>query len=87
MSARADSATPTRLSTIRPGLVSRKLRVLGRVLCYDAKTATMVLCNEDLALPVDVSLCLPSNGRVRWLMDAWSTVSVFGYLEQPRERE
>ncbi|KAI0051267.1 hypothetical protein FA95DRAFT_359361 [Auriscalpium vulgare] len=83
MSGRIDSAMPTLLSSLDSSLVSRKLRLLGRILSYDKKTGLVLLCNEDRSIVVDVSLCIPPAGTVKWLVDAWSTVTVIGYLEKP----
>lgn len=83
MSKHVDSARLTRLSSISDDMIGRKLRVVGRVLCYDLGSATMLLENEGLAIAVDISLCLSSGGSLPWLVEARSVVTVFAYLERP----
>ncbi|TFY61547.1 hypothetical protein EVG20_g7011 [Dentipellis fragilis] len=82
MSARADSAMPAVLSSLRDDLIGRKLRLVGRVLCYEPTTGIAVLGDESHAIPVDVALCLHARGGLPWLVDARSVVTVFGYLER-----
>ncbi|KAA1474240.1 hypothetical protein DENSPDRAFT_824012 [Dentipellis sp. KUC8613] len=82
MSARADSATPVVLSSLCDDLIGRKLRLVGRVLCYEPTTGIAVLGDESHAIPVDVALCLHARGGLPWLVDARSVVTVFGYLER-----
>ncbi|KAF8270259.1 hypothetical protein EI94DRAFT_1723170 [Lactarius quietus] len=82
MSSRADSAVPTRLSSIRNELVGKKLRVVGKILSHDVKSSSVFLWNDNHIVLVDISLCLPTSGGIPWLRESLCTVTLFGYLER-----
>ncbi|KZP10958.1 hypothetical protein FIBSPDRAFT_762 [Athelia psychrophila] len=86
-----ESATPTRLSHITPALVDTKLRVMGRMLAYDAHTALLLLYDAGCALLIDVSLCVGAEGGTEWVgagtgverrMERMEVMQVLGYLER-----
>ncbi|KAI0915697.1 hypothetical protein AcV5_003547 [Taiwanofungus camphoratus] len=82
MPQQVEAATPIRISSITPKLVSRKLRVAGRMLAYDPKSAILLLVDEDSAVFVNTSLCLDPVESHAWLRENNSVVSALGYLEE-----
>ncbi|OBZ66567.1 hypothetical protein A0H81_13466 [Grifola frondosa] len=82
MPQQVEHASPVKLSSITTDLVSRKLRIAGRLLAYDFDTTILLLHDGDNGLLVDVSLCLNPYKSMRWLRESNAIVMVFGYLEQ-----
>ncbi|OCH86516.1 hypothetical protein OBBRIDRAFT_797106 [Obba rivulosa] len=77
-----ESATPISIRAIKREHASRKLRVAGRVLCYDADSATLTLADGDVALFVDVSLCVSTQKPMGWLWETNNLAVALGYLER-----
>ncbi|CDO69294.1 hypothetical protein BN946_scf184976.g13 [Trametes cinnabarina] len=76
-----ESATPTRLHAISTKLLSRKLRVAGRLLHHDTENSTILIHDGEDALLVDVSLCLSPGASSPWLREPGTIVMALGYLE------
>ncbi|KAH9855253.1 hypothetical protein C2E23DRAFT_857941 [Lenzites betulinus] len=77
-----ESATPTKLASVSPASLARKLRVAGRLLYHDAETSTIMIHDGEDALLVDVSLCVQNAWRSPpWLRESGTIVMVVGYVE------
>ncbi|KAI0334971.1 hypothetical protein GY45DRAFT_1367013 [Cubamyces sp. BRFM 1775] len=76
-----ESAAVTRLASVSPKLLSRKLRVAGWLLHHDTETSTIMIHDGADALLVDVSLCLSPYTPSPWLRESRTIVMVLGYLE------
>jgi len=77
-----ESASPIAIGAIDRKHASHKLRVAGRVLCYDADTATLTLADGNIALFVDVSLCVSATRPMGWLWETNSIAVALGHLER-----
>ncbi|KAL0953753.1 hypothetical protein HGRIS_004942 [Hohenbuehelia grisea] len=80
MSHTTDSAIPTRIASINDTVVGHKLRVAGKILCYDPLSARALLLDKDIALLVDVSLCL-DRWSSSWIRERLAPVMIIGHLE------
>ncbi|KAI0769686.1 hypothetical protein BD413DRAFT_604807 [Trametes elegans] len=76
-----ESAAATRLASISPQLLSRKLRVAGRILHHETTTSIILIHDAEDALLVDVSLCLNAWKSAPWLRESRTVVMAMGYLE------
>ncbi|KAI9067099.1 hypothetical protein FKP32DRAFT_1609620 [Trametes sanguinea] len=76
-----ESATTTRLRSISPRLLSRKVRVAGWLLHHDTANQTIMIHDGEDALLVDVSLCLNPGASSPWLRESRTIVMALGYLE------
>ncbi|KAI0829642.1 hypothetical protein BC628DRAFT_1055015 [Trametes gibbosa] len=77
-----ESATPTRLASVSPALLSKKLRVAGRLLHHDADASTIMIHDGADALLVDISLCVRNAWRSPpWLRESGTIVVLVGYVE------
>ncbi|KAJ3801037.1 hypothetical protein GGU11DRAFT_308867 [Lentinula aff. detonsa] len=74
-------AAPARLAAIGDALVGQKLRLVGRMMCYDSTTGFISLWDKEDALLVDVTLCLDPSANV-WLQDNFCSIQVIGHLEK-----
>ncbi|KAJ3733463.1 hypothetical protein DFJ43DRAFT_1067274 [Lentinula guzmanii] len=81
MSVLPDYAAPARLAAIGDALVGQKLRLVGRMMCYDSTTGFISLWDKEDALLVDVTLCLDPSANV-WLQDNFCSIQVIGHLEK-----
>ncbi|KAI0719713.1 hypothetical protein C8Q72DRAFT_863438 [Fomitopsis betulina] len=70
------------ISSISPEHVSRKLRIVGRLLLYEHDTSMMLLAHGEIAVLVDLSLCLDPFKATPWLKESLSTLMVIGTLEE-----
>ncbi|KAI8975800.1 hypothetical protein BD414DRAFT_168793 [Trametes punicea] len=76
-----EPATVTRLRSISPQLLSRKLRVAGWLLHHNTENSTILIHDGEDALLVDVSLCLSPSALSPWLRESKTIVMALGYLE------
>ncbi|KAI0675021.1 hypothetical protein C8Q78DRAFT_1075364 [Trametes maxima] len=76
-----ESATATRLASVSPQMLSRKLRVAGQLLHYDIDSSTVLIHDSEDALLVDVALCLSAWRSTPWLREPRTVVMALGYLE------
>ncbi|PCH43944.1 hypothetical protein WOLCODRAFT_122884 [Wolfiporia cocos MD-104 SS10] len=76
------AAVPVSLGSISPGLISRKLRVAGRLLSRSSDEALFLLSDGNNALFVDISLCLNPDKSMPYLRENNATLVVLGYLEE-----
>ncbi|KAI0645415.1 hypothetical protein C8Q79DRAFT_1010382 [Trametes meyenii] len=76
-----ESATTTRLASISPRMLPRKLRVAGQLLHHDVESSTILIHDGEDALLVDVSLCLNAWRSAPWLREPRGIVMALGYLE------
>ena len=53
----------------------------GRLIHDDAPASTIMICDGDDALLVDVSLCLSAVRPAHWLRESRAVVMAVGYLE------
>lgn len=78
-------AAPTRISSVSPSHISKKLRVFGRVFHYNHNASLLILQDPMSALPVglfvDVSLCLDPFKSLSWTRENMNLLMVIGYLE------
>ncbi|EMD32097.1 hypothetical protein CERSUDRAFT_37648, partial [Gelatoporia subvermispora B] len=78
-----ESALPISIRAIEREHATHKYRVAGRLmLWYDERSATLTLGDGDVALFVDVSLCVSAQKSMEWLWETNNTVVVLGYLER-----
>jgi len=75
-----DTAVPTRLLSVTEALVGNKLRLAGRMLSYDSLTSLVLLQDQDVAVLVDVSLCVDKTSA--WVREKKCVVMVVGHLEE-----
>ncbi|KAF9565533.1 hypothetical protein CPC08DRAFT_704519 [Agrocybe pediades] len=81
MPQQTDSALRTRLCRIADRDVQEKVRVAGRVLYYEAKSAMLTLIDGHQGLLVDTSLALDSQSHL-WASERLSTVIVIGRIDK-----
>ncbi|KAJ4483279.1 hypothetical protein J3R30DRAFT_3698058 [Lentinula aciculospora] len=81
MSILPNHAAPARLACVNDDLVGQKLLLVGRMMCYDATTGFMLLCDKEDALLVDATLCLDRSAKV-WVQDTFCSIQVIGHLEK-----
>ncbi|KAF4567504.1 hypothetical protein EYR40_006507 [Pleurotus pulmonarius] len=75
-----ESAVPTKLDLVGHHLNGHKLRVAGKVLCYDPTSALLLLVDKETALLIDVSLCV-DRWSGPWLRERLATAMVMGHIE------
>ncbi|KAL1942552.1 hypothetical protein VTO73DRAFT_6154 [Trametes versicolor] len=82
MPQQVESAATTRLASISSALLSRKVRVAGWLLHYDADTSMLMMHDGEDALLVDISLCVRNAWRSpRWVFESKTVIMVVGYVE------
>ncbi|KAG8945947.1 hypothetical protein FRC04_012199 [Tulasnella sp. 424] len=84
MPQQVESARPTAISSIRSDQVGKKLRLAGRLLCYD-NTTNLLLLSEGPSLDcvmVDIMLYLTARRTMPFLREEQVQIMVVGHLEQ-----
>ncbi|KAI0373397.1 hypothetical protein BV20DRAFT_1049819 [Pilatotrama ljubarskyi] len=76
-----ESAAATKLSSISPKLLSRKLRVAGWLLHHEPESSIILIHDGEEALLVDISLCLNAWRSAPWLRESRTVIMALGYLE------
>ncbi|EPT02644.1 hypothetical protein FOMPIDRAFT_1117929 [Fomitopsis schrenkii] len=77
-----EPAALCQIHSISPEHVSRKLRTAGRLLMYEQETSMMLLAHGEIAVLVDLSLCLEPFKATPWLKESHSILTVIGTLEE-----
>ncbi|KAG9009370.1 hypothetical protein FRB94_012187 [Tulasnella sp. JGI-2019a] len=85
MPQQTDSAKPVNIRYITDVLVGSKLRIAGRLLCYDHATSFMLLSHHPSSVLVDLSLCMNSAHNLSYLLEEQSQVMVIGLLDKSSE--
>ncbi|KIO28441.1 hypothetical protein M407DRAFT_180908 [Tulasnella calospora MUT 4182] len=88
MPQQVEYARPTAISSIRSDQVGNKLRLAGRLLCYDNTTNLLLLSSGpslDCVL-VDITLCLAPRRTMPFLREEQVQIMVVGHLERMEER-
>ncbi|KAG8880587.1 hypothetical protein FRB97_000682 [Tulasnella sp. 331] len=85
MPQQTDSAKPVNIRCITDALVGTKLRLAGRLLCYDHATSFVLLSHYPSCILVDLSLCMNSSHNLSYLLEEQSQIMVIGLLEKKME--
>ncbi|KIK67291.1 hypothetical protein GYMLUDRAFT_257198 [Collybiopsis luxurians FD-317 M1] len=81
MSVLPDHATPIQLASIDDAFVGHKLELAGRMMSYDSETGFILLSDKDVALLVDVALCLDRGANI-WVQNRFIPLQVIGHLDK-----
>ncbi|KAF8806457.1 hypothetical protein BYT27DRAFT_7140997, partial [Phlegmacium glaucopus] len=81
MPQQTDPATRTRICKVNESLAGEKVRVAGKVFCYDVVTGLIVLLDKTNGLLVDTSNALDGQSGL-WATERLSTIMVIGQLER-----
>ncbi|KAF9049855.1 hypothetical protein BJ165DRAFT_1401695 [Panaeolus papilionaceus] len=81
MPQQTEVARRVRLSKVDESLEGEKIRVVGRVLSYDAQDGVVLLIDESHGLLVDISLALDERAGL-WATEKLSKVMLIGRIER-----
>ncbi|KAF9451987.1 hypothetical protein P691DRAFT_661982 [Macrolepiota fuliginosa MF-IS2] len=70
---------PVVLRKINESMAGKKLRLVGRMLWYEAMSGLVALVDGDRAVLVDVSLCITPKST--WVQEYLCQLVVLGHLE------
>ncbi|KAH9485022.1 hypothetical protein JR316_0001926 [Psilocybe cubensis] len=79
-----ESAARTRICKVDEGMISRKIRVAGRITSYNADTGLAVLLDGKFGLLVDTELALDESSG-EWATERLCTVMVIGHVERTEQ--